>query len=989
MPYLGAMRALALLIIACMVSINVWGQQYFFQTFGQEDGIPVSTINDITEDPSGFMWIATEGGGLARFDGTRSEIYNKENGLPSDYVTALLCAEKSKLWIGTDKGLVYYDGFEIHSVDSIPNERVIALIETDGGLAVIQRRSVYLYSEGTIRLLEVPGNPELLSAAYGNSLYVGASDGLWKWDDAQWVKWWDGTNVRSIFPTQGSEETVQVGAEDDVYLVLRQNLAVANLSSDEPGSQYADVRDIVLDKQGRWWYGSYINGLRRYNANKPEGSRGISIGIDEGLSTPKIRCLHVSSDGRIWIGGLTGLSRLVEPDLFKYSSQNGLADERVHSVYNDNEEWWVGGLSSLTKRTTSGTMQSFGAGEGLPRGLIFDVTRTLDGKLFIATENGLAVQRGAYFRTFGPESGLGNAFIFDLEPLNDGSLGVATTTGIYRFRNNRFESIDENLISTAITRIREGEDGSLWAMDLEGRIMVLADDKWSYALSEDIMRRISPATFEVDDNGVLWMGTNGHGLWRLQGDILDSISQSEGLLSNNVWSLIVNDNDVWIGTELGIQNVTWNEQFRPGKRITQARGIGTIECNLHATARTAESVLFGTNTGLIVVPLAVNSDVSSSGHIELTGLELYFEQPDSWSDFASSTKAWTGMPQELELPYDQNYLRFTYSGLGIADPGMLQYEYRLSPANEDWIDAENRTEANYTSVAPGKYFFEVRAFDPLSGDQIYSEAFPFEIHAPFWKKWWFYVLLVLAIGGGVTSYVRVRLKRIQDRLDLEEERNELERRALRLQMNPHFVFNALDAISGFIFKNEPKEAVQYLNNFAKLMRLMLESSREPVIPVSTEIQLLENYLALEQLRFSGSFDAEVIVDEELDTFGCSMPSMMVQPHVENAILHGLRPKGSGKVIIRFVAEDEDSIICTVEDNGVGRARAAEIQENSGRKHRSLAGEISRRRVELFERTFGGRSAVETEDLYDDAGKATGTRITLHLPLKSTDEWDED
>lgn len=989
MPYLGAMRRIYFVAFLLIVSCHAHAQQYFFQSFGTEEGIPVSTINDIAEDPLGFMWIATEGGGLAQFDGLKSEVYTVDDGLPSNYVTALLYTEQYGLLIGSDKGLTKYDGYTFENLAGIGTDRIVAITEMNGSIVIVQRRGVIILApDGSIEEIFVPGNPELMSAAFDEHLYIGSSDGLWKRVGDEWAKWWDGKNVRSIFLTPDNDGTVQVGAEDNVYLILRQNLAVANLNTSENSTPHPDVRDIVHDEQGRWWYGSYLDGLRRYDANKPEGSRGIAIGTEEGLNTPKIRCLHVSSDGRIWIGGLTGLSRLVEPDLYKYTVSNGLADNRVHAIFSDENSWWIGGLNSLTRRDKKGEMTSYGLQEGLPRGLVFDIDKTVEGTLYVATENGLATLSGSRFKTYGEDDGLGNAFIFDLEPLADGGLGVATTTGIYRFQNGRFTIVDQNLISTAITRIRQDATGALWAMDLEGRIMKRQDDKWSYAFAEEDMLRVSPSTFEITPNGVLWMGTNGNGLWRLENGKLDSISQSEGLISDNVWSLSVVENDIWIGTELGIQNLSWDNGWTLGTRVTEARGFGSMECNPHAVIRAKGSVLFGTNSGLLVAPTAELGNGRNAGKIALVKLDLYFEQPGSWDEYAESITAWSGMPMGLDLPYDQNYLRFSYSALNIADPRALQYAYRLTPLTSDWTQVEDRTEANYTSVPPGKYTFETRAFDPLSGKTLYSEPYSFVIRSPFWKRWWFYVLLVLVIGGSIAIYIKLRIKRIQDRLALEEERNDLERRALRLQMNPHFVFNALDAISGFIFKNEPKEAVQYLNNFAKLMRLMLESSREHVIPIHTEIQLLKNYLALEQLRFSGSFESEIIVDEELDLYGQSMPSMMVQPHVENAILHGLRPQGKGKVTIHFEASDS-SIRCIVEDDGVGRKRSAEIREQSGRKHRSLAGEISRRRVELFEKTFGGKSAVMTEDLYDDNGDPRGTRVTIHLPLQSTDDWEDE
>lgn len=984
-----------LVIAFLFLGLNLQAQQYFFQTFGQDEGIPVSTINDIVEDDLGFMWIATEGGGLARFDGLHSQVFNTENaaGIPSNYITRLHFKTELGLLIGTDKGLVLYNGFTFQDVWNLPKERVVAFTFVDEELFVVYRRSIWKVSpDSTTTSWDFEDDVELMSVCATNSdLFIGASNGVYRKNGEEWEKWWNGTNVRSIFDPNPNEDgsAIQVGAADDVYLILRKGVGLKNLSSSGDGGAHPDVRDIVLDSRGRWWYGSYLNGLRRYDSQLPESVAETRIGEEQGLTTPKVRCLHVSTDGRIWIGGLTGLSRLVEPDLFRINKSDGLADDRIHAVaLGSNGDLWMGGLSGLSRRKYRGDVESFTSSSGLPRGLIFDVVETKSGDIYIATENGLVRRTRTGFRTYGEENGLGNAFIFDLEPLSSGGMAVATTEGIYIFANGRFRVLDINLTTTAFTRIQEDNLGRLWVLDIEGRILQQQGEGWKNAFKEDLMLRISPATFQVDQEGTLWMGTNGHGLWRLDSERLDSITASQGLISDNVWSLDVDAGDVWIGTESGIQNIVWNRGWGFGARVSNARGIGETECNPHAVVRSDESIIFGTNAGVIVAPLRRDNENVVPGKLQLTALDLYFEQPETWSLWSTSVQPWSGMPQSLELPWDQNYLRFSYAALQVADPLSLQYQYKMSPLNSEWTAAEGRTEAIYTSVPPGKYTFEVKAFDPISGKSLYSEPYTFVIRSPFWKTWWFYVIVGLVLAASVWLYIRVRFQRINARLKLEEERNDLERRALRLQMNPHFVFNALDAISGFIFKNEPKEAVKYLNNFAKLMRLMLESSREHVIPVHTEIQLLENYLALEKLRFSGSFESEIIIDDDLDTYGFSMPSMMVQPHVENAILHGLRPTGGGKVTITFT-EVEGSLKCVVEDNGVGRKKSAELNEKSGRTHRSLAGEISRRRVELFERTFGGRSAVITEDLYDENGDAAGTRVLLQLPLQSVDEWDDE
>lgn len=984
---------LLLLFTLFLLSTRSEAQQYFFQSFGKEEGLPVSTVNDLAEDPLGFIWIATEGGGLARFDGLHSHVYSVKDGLPSDYVTVVSMLGDSGMVVGTDRGALWYNGMDFMSPWDLPEERVVDFAHRGTELYFLFRRELVVVDvalKTTVSYAPEHG-PELMSISASDQMYIGASDGLYKFNLGHFDKWWSGVNVRSIFvgdTDENGNQTVQVGARDDVYLILRRETAVRNISTTEDHSiAHPDVRDIVQDSAGRWWYGSYQNGLRRFDQSSNLLDDGVQIGSAQGLPTPKVRTLLISSDGRIWIGGLTGLSRMVEPDLYRVSSQDGLLGDKVHALHVSYDgSWWFGGLDGLTRRNQRGQVQQFQVSDGLPPGLIFDIEESDEGQLVVASESGLARQVGNRFVSFGDGTGLENAFVFDVEPTRDGNWLVATTFGMYISRGSRFELLDADLANTAFARVQVDEDGRIWAMDIEGRILKQTPSGWELPFDEKRMLNMSGATFQITD-GVLWIGTNGHGLWRFDGSRLDSVNIESGLLSNNVWSLNVLANDVWIGTDVGIQRVIWDNGWGFGTRVSEARGFGSMECNMHSVVRTATSIVFGTNSGALVAPLGSRTPSAWEGEIHLTRIDLYFEQPETWVDWSAGLTLWNDIPQRLRLPYDQNYLRFSYAALGVADPRALSYSYRLSPNESGWTEAEGRSEAIFTNLQPGKYRFEVRARDPLSGRSLRSEPYAFEIRYPFWKTWWFYTAMVLLLAGIIWLYIHIRLQRIRKVLALEEEKNDLERRALRLQMNPHFVFNALDAISGYIFKNEPKEAVKYLNNFAKLMRLMLESSREQMIPIHTEVQLLKNYLSLEQLRFSGEFEAEVEVEEDLDVYGLAMPSMMIQPHVENAILHGLRPKGEGFVHVRFEMASSDTLRCTIEDNGVGRKKAEEIKERSGRKFRSLAGEISRRRIELFDETIGGKSAVIIQDLYDENGEPSGTRVVLELPAKSTDDWD--
>ena len=173
-------------------------------------------------------------------------------------------------------------------------------------------------------------------------------------------------------------------------------------------------------------------------------------------------------------------------------------------------------------------------------------------------------------------------------------------------------------------------------------------------------------------------------------------------------------------------------------------------------------------------------------------------------------------------------------------------------------------------------------------------------------------------------------------------------------------------------------AVRYLNNFAKLMRLTLESSMEHIHPVETEVSILKNYLELEKLRFSGKFDYEIEVDEELD-YSVGLPPMLIQPHVENAILHGLKPKKSqGFLKISFVLDDA-ILCCTIEDDGIGRDKAKELPNKKA--HRSMATKINRDRIDLLRKSVDDVVDLRIEDKFNQQGEATGTKVMIRLPAQ--------
>ena len=240
----------------------------------------------------------------------------------------------------------------------------------------------------------------------------------------------------------------------------------------------------------------------------------------------------------------------------------------------------------------------------------------------------------------------------------------------------------------------------------------------------------------------------------------------------------------------------------------------------------------------------------------------------------------------------------------------------------------------------------------------------------------FSVLGALLLIGLI--FVLFNRRQIKRRLTLQKEVAEYEQKALHLQMNPHFVFNCLGSISSFIVQNGTDSALKYLSKFSKLMRLTLEYSKGALIPIDKEIESLQNYLELEQLRFNNKFEFTIHSTERVE-FNMGLPPLLIQPFVENAILHGLVPKeGVGSIEVNFdVANNQ--LICTITDNGIGISQSKKLKENSVKAHQSMALEITKKRLEIMEATIAKSAQIEIQELNDE--NTSGTKVTLRLPIQ--------
>jgi LytS/YehU family sensor histidine kinase len=277
---------------------------------------------------------------------------------------------------------------------------------------------------------------------------------------------------------------------------------------------------------------------------------------------------------------------------------------------------------------------------------------------------------------------------------------------------------------------------------------------------------------------------------------------------------------------------------------------------------------------------------------------------------------------------------------------------------------------------------EVEAYD---GSEWYPlpSSVRIKIEHPWWRQWWFTTIVVLIIVGSLLAFYRAKLNSYRKELLIARQISDLESRALRAQMNPHFVFNCLNAIQECVVTGRIDEAYTYLSKFSRLLRLVLEHSDLTETSLQQELEILDLYVSLEKLRFKEPIDYRLDISDEIETEQIHIPPMLIQPHIENAIWHGLRHSEKDKKLTIYIKEIATEYLdVIIEDNGVGRERAMELKSSrlgASQRHTSKGLAICTQRIELLQNQYP-QTRMEFEDLYNKQGVATGTRVTVVLPI---------
>jgi len=388
-----------------------------------------------------------------------------------------------------------------------------------------------------------------------------------------------------------------------------------------------------------------------------------------------------------------------------------------------------------------------------------------------------------------------------------------------------------------------------------------------------------------------------------------------------------------------------------------------------------DTVYLATSKGILYFPKSIQTANSVRPYASISGIMV------DGNKYALQNK--------IELPSSTNNITLTLMGAALKSGGNFQYQYRLLGTDSTWVSLKaSENLVRFTSLPSGNYIFESRV---LNEDGIVSSStatIQFSIDEYWWKKWWFIlILLLVVIGAGIYFFMlRIRVLEKQNQEETEkvrvlEQMRHSQLSALKAQMNPHFMFNALNSIQEIILMNNKREANMYLGKFADLMRITLDQSNKNAISLDDELKSLLIYLELEALRFETHFQYKIDVDENVFAPDIQIPAMLIQPYVENAIKHGLLHKqGEKQLLIQFRLENEETLLCMITDNGIGRKRSAEINQLRARKHTSFATGATLKRLELLNYGNEQRITVNFEDLKDERGQDSGTKVLLFIPI---------
>lgn len=958
-------------------------QRYNFKNYTVEDGLAQSQINDINQDSQGYLWIGTESG-LSRFDGLNFVNFSIDDGLPDNKVEKIYF-HKNECWIATPSGLAKFtdDRFIPYLFDE--PERVNDVKYFQGKIYVASNSGLMVLEDGIYTKIPFEDESSLTIRTIINVndeyLYCGSRNGLYKWD--------------------GSFE-----------LTENKVLQTANISDLEI------INDQLL-------ISTYGDGLVRYN---PEAD---SLFIYD-LEISRIRSFFADEEV-ILCSSIKGGIEITDSEVTYYNKNNGLINESLVCIFKDHEgNFWMGTDGNGLLKFLGKSVISYSTDDGLGSNIVMSICQATDHSFIFGTYNaGISIFDQDQRIQIKEENGLKDNTVWEIIRASNEGYWVATSSGVNYLLDSKIQShpatdqINSKIRSIATfesTVFFGGTDGlyyydGTFTQHLENTSEInindlCVKDDTLFIASQTGLFFLPASNFSatpdkidlneeninclhIDSRQFMWIGTmNGLFVRLKSGEIVPFPLDIEDFNSKTILGLLEsNSGDIWISTMSGVYQIRSEEKEGLNYKLTHystSEGLMNLESNLNAIYEDLEhNIWIGTSNGLARINPKYYDQLFAlqPPELQITGIRLFMEEFD-YKRFKSEFKENNPIPSSISLPYNQNHITFDFIGINLKNPGSVKYEYRLLGSNSSWSPLSKSNYASYSDLAPGEYDFEVRA---TNKSYVWSstKGVHIIIRSPFWKTWWFITLMVAFIMVIMLLIFQSRIRSIKQKQENEKLNYKnrllfLEQQSLNASMNRHFIFNSLNSIQYFINSSDKLSANKYLSSFAKLIRKNLDSSTANnfIVTLQEEIERIELYLTLEKMRFREKFDYKLNVSSGLDTESIEIPSMILQPFVENSIIHGVLPlERKGHIDIN-IFEEIDEVVFEVVDDGIGiETTLNKKKDNLAGDHESKGMEITNRRIELLRKLTGDNlMIIGPYQLNDGNGNCKGTKVVIRMGI---------
>lgn len=973
-----------LLLLFASASFLLRSQQFHFKNYSVESGLPFVQVYCMYQDSKGYLWSGGYGG-LSRFDGKEFINYSPKNGLINHYVNAICEDDSGYIYVGTIEGLSILKIQKIIANFSTKNgltENCInALCYRKGeGVYIGTTKGLFCFHNGKFEAISGFEKKEIKCLqAMHNVLCVGTNNGLfYYYKNTKTSKQQEGLDNKSIncLSFSVADSTLMIGTMKG-FSMIKSDGKTYNFH-EENGLIDENITSIYSEGINNIWIGS-ASGLLNFN-----GKEFSFYNIYNENNSNHIRCILKDFEGNLWLGTHTGLFRYRD-NAFSTFKEAGIGNAMVFQIFRDKKnELWICSDHGVF-RYSQGFFTLLSTKDGLPDNFCDAGLEDEDGTIWLCTNKGLAWYKNGSLKNFTEQQGLKiTAPLSVIYKDKQKTIWVGGKNGIAAFRktngvyNPTYYILPELTQEYGVTAFVEDNHGSLWLGSSSNGIYKFENEKF---VQKNSALNIKPSSFFTllsDKYNTLYGATlNGLWIYDQSNNTQKIISEKEGLNSELLYSIKFTDNEngIWIGTNQGINKMDLTK-YRASKTIDitsygKAEGFSGVECNSYGIWEDRDSTMwFGTVSGIIKYqPNAFKRNTEES-RTYITSITL--QNID------------TTLKNGILLPYDYNNLGFYYRGISLTNPDRVRYIKMLEGLDTKWSEPSAEDYSKYGNLAPGKYTFKIKSCNSEGVWNKEAVAFSFEIKTPFFKTWWFIITMIVLIIALVMTVFRIRIQNIRkkqkEEFDRKVEISKIELKALRAQMNPHFVFNSLNSIQHYILNSKSSEAAKYLNKFAKLIRTILSNSEKAMVTVNEDVESLNLYLELESMRFDGKFDYSINVDKSVDGDYDEIPPMLMQPYIENAILHGLNPKESKGHLKIDIFIKNNYIVCRISDDGIGRVKSSEIKRTSpGNAHKSLGMKITSERVRILNDINKSDLSVSVTDLRDASGNSTGTMVELYIP----------